>query len=287
MTGPTHIAIAVSCGILAGAGRTDLMLLAGGAVVPDLDHPLSVIGRIFFPISIPLNKWLGHRGPFHSFWLWGLVAALGFFWKPFFLIGVGALLHIIADCATVSGVRALAPWSQKLFVLFKRDWRIKSGGSAEFIVLAVFGMFAWGGGYIGSLGGIRALVGHLTGAPKIMLEEYRAKGLQQCRVEGKFRWNSGKIEEVDWLIVGTEGIGLAMMNEDSSKLIHAPGNGEFLRARLKPIKDKEWKEIKLKGWAKTEHQIYFLDGKKWHIAKAGEVVWGQILGDRIVLEQSL
>ncbi len=287
MTGPTHIVIAVSCGMIAGAGRPELMLLAGGSLVPDLDHPLSFIGRVFFPISIPLNRWLGHRGPFHSFWLWGLVAVLGWWWRPAFFIGTGALLHIFADCATIAGVRAMAPWSQKLFVFFKREWRIKSGGSAEIVVLLVFGMFAWGGGYIGTLGGIRALIGHLTGSPKIMEEEFRAKGLQQCRVQGNFRWNSGKIEEVDWIVIGTEGQGFVFMEEGREKLIHAPKEGAFLRARLKPVKNKKWKVAKLKGWAVTEYQVYFLDGKKWHIAKAGDMVWGQILGDKIVLENNL
>ncbi len=285
MTGPTHIAIAVSCGIIAGAGRPDLALLAGGAILPDMDAPQSFIGRVFFPISVPLNKWLGHRGPFHSFWLWGLVALVGVIWKPAFVIGAGALLHIFADCATVSGVRAFSPWSQKLFVLFKRDWRIKTGTPAEIIILVVFGSFAWAGGYVGAMGGIRAMIGHLTGAPKIMMEEYRAKGLQKCRVKGNFRWNSGKIEAIDWLIIGTEGKGLALQGKD--KIIHTPKHGVFLKARLKPIKGEKWEVVQLRGWAKTENTIYFLDGKKWHTATAGEVVWGQILGNKIALENNL
>ncbi|HIQ37398.1 MAG TPA: metal-dependent hydrolase [Desulfocapsa sulfexigens] len=285
MTGPTHIAIAVSCGIMAGAGRADLALLAGGAIIPDLDTPRSFIGRVFFPLSIPLNKWLGHRGPLHSFWLWGLVAIAGIWWKPAFIIGAGALLHIFADCATVSGVRGFAPWSEKLFVLFKRDWRIKTGSGAEIIILVVFGSFAWAGGYVGAVGGIRAMIGHLTGAPKIMVEEFRSKGLQQCRVHGKFRWNSGLIEQVDWLIIGTEGQGLAMQGIE--KIVRTPKHGEFLKARLKPVKDVKWEVVKLKGWAKTGSKVYFLDGAKWHTAKAGEVVWGQILGHNISLENNL
>ncbi len=118
-----------------------------------------------------------------------------------------------------------------------------------------------------------------------MVEEYRAKGLQQCRVHGKFRWTSGLIEQVDWLIIGTEGQGLALQGKD--KLIHTPKHGDFLKARLKPVKDVKWEVVKLKGWATTEEQVYFLDGKKWHMAKAGEVVWGQILGHKISLANNL
>ncbi len=286
MTGPTHIAIAVSCGIMAGAGKPELALLAGGAIIPDLDHPQSFIGRVFFPVSIPLHRWLGHRGPFHSFWLWGLVALAGLVWTPAFVIGAGALLHILADCATVGGVRALAPWSQKLFVIFKRDWRIRSGGPAEIVVLVIVGSFAWAGGYVGAVGGIRALIGHLTGAPKIMLEEYRSKGLQKCYVKGRLRWNCGEIEEGEWLIIGLEGkSGLALQGKD--KVIHIPKDGVFLKARLKPVKGETWEVVKLRGWATAEHTVYFLDGKRWHKANEGETVWGQILGDKIALANNL
>jgi inner membrane protein len=282
MTGATHVAIAVSCGIMAGCPNTGLALIAGGALVPDLDHPQSTIGRILFPLSLPLSQWLGHRGPFHSFWLWGLLALAGLVWKPFFFIGVGALLHVVADCATVSGVRAMSPWTNKLFVFFKRSWRLKTGGSAEFAVLVVFGTLAWAGGQVGSMGGISAMLGYLTGAPQIMMEEYKLKGLQKCFVEGKLRWNNGKIEEGRWLIIGSEGSGLALQEEGGEKLIHVPKQAYFIRARLKPTEEK-WEAVKLKGWGETEHPCYFMDSGKWYIAQEGDVVWGDIIGKDIVV----
>jgi membrane-bound metal-dependent hydrolase YbcI (DUF457 family) len=48
MTGPTHIAIALTFGILAGAGKPQLAVMAVGAIMPDLDHPQSFIGGSFF-----------------------------------------------------------------------------------------------------------------------------------------------------------------------------------------------------------------------------------------------
>ncbi len=283
MTGATHIAIAVSCGIMAGFSQIGIALVAGGSLLPDLDHPRSTIGRIFFPLSIPLSAWLGHRGPFHSFWLWGLVAAAGLIWKPFFFIGLGALLHVVADCATVSGVRAMSPWTNKLFVFFKRSWRLKTGSGAEFSVLLVFGALAWAGGQVGSMGGISAMLGHLTGSPQIMLEEYKLKGLQKCFVEGKLRWNNGKIEQGRWLIIGSEGkSGLALQREGEGKIIHLPKQGYFIRARLKPTEER-WEAVKLKGWGETEGPCYFMDNGKWYAAQAGDTVWGQIVGEGIVV----
>jgi inner membrane protein len=281
MTGPTHIAIALSCGIVAGAGKPALALLAGGAILPDLDHPQSFIGRVFFPLSIPLSRLCGHRGAFHSFWLWGLLLLLGYFvWQPLAIISTGALLHSLADCATVSGVRALAPWSEKLFVIFRRSWRIKSGSPAEIAVLAIFGMIAWGGGYMGAVGGISAMIGQLTGSPKIMFEEYQTKGLTKCRVKGKLRWASGKIEEGEWLIIGSEGQNKLALQGHEKKIIHIPKDGTFLRARLKPEKE-SWQMVKINGWAKTEGQVFFLTGGKWHLASDGDFVWGQVLGNNL------
>jgi hypothetical protein len=119
-------------------------------------------------------------------------------------------------------------------------------------------MIAWGGGYMGSVGGIQALIGHITGAPKIMFVEFQGKGLQRCHhVKSKFRWVSGAIEEGTWLIIGTEGqTGLALQGDD--KIIHIPKDGYFLKARLKPDPEKaSWESVQLKGWAMTEKKCTF------------------------------
>jgi membrane-bound metal-dependent hydrolase YbcI (DUF457 family) len=278
MTGPTHIVMAIGCGMMAGCSVPSLALLASGAVLPDLDHPRSVIGRVFFPFSIPLHRRFGHRGPVHSFWFWGMLAALGHWWNPLLLIGVGGLLHVVADCYTVSGVRAMAPWSNKVFVLFQRSWRLKAGSNAEFALLALFGGIAWLGFQVGEMGGVSAMLGHLTGSPKIMEEEFRRRGLEKCYVEGQLRWSSGKIEEGRWLIVGSEGSGLALQGDD--RIIHLPQQGYFMRARLRPTGE-HWEQVRLHGWGKTEHSCYFMDKARWHFAAPGDAVWGYILGNSI------
>ena len=132
------------------------------------------------------------------------------------------------------------------------------------------------------LAGTPALIGHLTAAPKIMVEEYQAKGLTKCRVDGRIRWISGKIEEGSWLIIGMEGsMGMALLDKDN-KLIHLPRDGKFQKARLKPGKEK-WKLIKVSGWARTEEPVFFLDGTKWNQAGPGDLIWGHVLGESIKL----
>ena len=53
------MAIAVSVGIIAGMPKESLLLLAGGAVLPDMDTSRSTIGRIFFPNWIAVGFQIG------------------------------------------------------------------------------------------------------------------------------------------------------------------------------------------------------------------------------------
>lgn len=133
---------------------------------------------------------------------------------------------------------------------------------------------------MGAVGGISAMIGQITGAPKIMFEEYQTKGLTKCRVKGKLRWATGKIEEGEWLIIGSEGqSGLALLGE-GNRIIHIPKDAKFLRARLKSGKE-QWQMAKISGWTKTSSPVFFLSDHKWHFAAAGEFVWGQVIGENL------
>jgi len=281
MTGPTHVAIAISCGMLAGAQGLSIALLAAGALLPDLDTHKSIIGRIFLPISIPLGRWLGHRGAFHAFWLWGLVMLAGIIYRPMAMIGAGALLHVASDCWTVSGVRAMTPFSSKLFILFQRSWRFKTGGNAELGILLIAGTLAWTGYKIGTLGGLSATLGYFLKAPKIMAEEYRRKGLEMCSIEGKFRYSSGRTIEGEWLIIGMVRGKVSFLIDE--KIITDGNQGELLRARL-ICSEKQWESVKLNGWGVSRKEAFFLSDNKWFRAKPGDYVFGQVIGEEIVVD---
>jgi inner membrane protein len=83
MTVGTHAAFAASIALICGASPSSLPLLALGSALPDIDHPQSFLGRIFFFLSIPLNKKFGHRRAFHGYPLWGFILALALVWEPF------------------------------------------------------------------------------------------------------------------------------------------------------------------------------------------------------------
>ncbi len=49
---------------------TIILVAIFGSIVPDIDHPRSVIGKLFPYISIPLERRYGHRTITHSFIGW-------------------------------------------------------------------------------------------------------------------------------------------------------------------------------------------------------------------------
>jgi inner membrane protein len=286
MTAPTHIIFAVAIGQFAGINPLGLKLLGLGAILPDIDHPQSTLGRILFFLSIPLKKRYGHRKTVHGFFLWGLVAGLGFLWKPALYLGMGALLHTFLDAWNVSGVQALEPFSEKVCVIFDRKWRIVTGSKAELVIFLVFSSVFWAGGYVSAVGGMRALAGEMLGSYQIAYERYLKEGLKVCHLEGKIRTAEGSILEGKWLIIGKENVygrGVALMVNE--KIFHVPENGHFLRAKLRVSETEKWETMKLEGFAETDLPIFYLgtDGY-WKKAEKGMIVTGTILGEKIELD---
>lgn len=89
-----------------------------GSLLPDLDHPGSILGRLFRIISLPLSKLCGHRGFTHSLLAF---CGLAILWETqitprwdisadiFHALLLGYLSHLIADILTPSGVPLLWP----------------------------------------------------------------------------------------------------------------------------------------------------------------------------------
>ena len=285
MTAPTHAAFALTCGLIAGVPETGLGLLAAGALLPDLDHPQSALGRLLFFLSMPINRYLGHRRSWHGFFLWGLVTLSGLFFpplSPLSWIGAGALSHVFLDCLNVSGVQALSPFSEKICVLFDRRFRIVTGSQAELALLVIFGSFAWAGHYVGTMGGLRALVGAITGSTRMAMEQYRRRGAELCYMKGRLRWKNGRIEEGRWRIVGPEGFnGLAIVS--GKGIVHVPENAEFLSCRL-DCTGKRLQTASLAGWARTRTPAFFFDGRKWKSGRPGDIIFGQIVAAKLELE---
>ncbi|MBF0168255.1 MAG: metal-dependent hydrolase [Alphaproteobacteria bacterium] len=141
MMAVSHVVVggAVWAGVSQALGQPTapeaLGLAALGALLPDIDHPKSWVGKRLALVSVPLAALIGHRGLTHS-----LLAVLAF---SLFLgfagtsslaapLAVGYLSHLLADGFTLSGV--------PLFWPLKRTYGIpliRTGSPLEIALLAL------------------------------------------------------------------------------------------------------------------------------------------------------
>jgi inner membrane protein len=140
MRAPTHYVFSLLIGGLANIPVTQLFTLSLASLVPDIDHPESTVGRVFLPVSKPLNKW-GHRTITHSIWaLLGItiLSFIGFriglkniYW---YFIPVSYFSHIFLDFFNVSGVRFIYPSEKKFVSAANKRFRIPVGSWKEWLL---------------------------------------------------------------------------------------------------------------------------------------------------------
>lgn len=275
MTAPTHLAFSLLCGSIGSADYLSSAACALGALLPDLDHPRSSIGRVFFFVSHPLNMRFGHRGLIHSFFVWTPLLVIGLVFKVSVLqwLAIGALSHVLLDCYNTAGVRAFTPFSDKSVVMFKRDWRVSAGSLGEIYVFILIACLLPVSHFTQSIGGWRKLTNLLIQSHKITIEEYTRAGTRICYVNGSFRWTDGRTQDVNWLIVGVEGEDLIYF--DGEKLIRESKSGKFLKSKLIQT-DTDWISVKINGVGTTAKASFFFDGKRWYYTPGGSKVMGII-----------
>lgn len=152
MTGKTHIIGGITASLaFAQVTNYDPFILLGagavGALIPDICHGGSKIGRTFPRVSKFINKLFGHRTFTHSL-LFLLLAALLFntvIPNEALAAGlfVGMVSHLLLDMATKNGIKLFFPI--KITVRFPLT--VKTGGSAEYAVFALLSLFAVYFGY--------------------------------------------------------------------------------------------------------------------------------------------
>ncbi|MFJ7953647.1 metal-dependent hydrolase [Lysinibacillus sp. NPDC096418] len=152
MLGNTHIVGGITASLaFAQTSNESPLLLVGagvvGALLPDICHSGSKIGRTF-PISSKIvNRLFGHRSFTHSLLFLVLVALLMDAIVPYRSLTIGILLgmasHLILDMGTKKGIKLFFPI--KISVRFPLT--IKTGSSAEKIIFAGLCMLSLYFGY--------------------------------------------------------------------------------------------------------------------------------------------
>ena len=165
MTAQGHLLFSVTCVLLAhkveltpalaDASLWHIVPMAlASALLPDLDHPRSLLGRQLPWISGPLSRLFGHRGFTHSLLavgmgVWGLAQVEA----PWLLSGavkdaliVGYLSHLLGDWLTPMGIPLLWPWRRRFRL---PGLPLKSGGGYErafcLLTMALAGYWVHGG----------------------------------------------------------------------------------------------------------------------------------------------
>lgn len=153
MVGKTHIVGGVAASLaFAQVGNLDPVIMMGagvvGALLPDICHGGSLIGRKMPLVSKIVNMLFGHRSFTHSILFLVIIAYLLISYVPSEAVRVGFLVgmvsHFILDMATKNGIKLLFPI--KLTVRFPLT--VKTGGSAESVILGILTLISFYYGYI-------------------------------------------------------------------------------------------------------------------------------------------
>ncbi len=147
MTAQGHLLFSVTCTLIAhklqltpaladaSLWQTIPAALAS-ALLPDLDHPKSVLGQRLPWISKPLSRLFGHRGFTHSLLavaaaVWGLNQSLPLDTLPMGVkdaLIVGYLSHLLGDWLTPAGIPLFWPIKRRYRL---PGWPLRSGGAIE------------------------------------------------------------------------------------------------------------------------------------------------------------
>ncbi|QTM97959.1 metal-dependent hydrolase [Sediminibacillus dalangtanensis] len=142
MTGKTHIIGGIAaCVVTTRFTSYDPLLLTAagifGALLPDICHSGSKIGRKVPLLSKLVSTLFGHRTFTHSLLFLLLIQVLfSLFHLPEEIttgVLVGATSHLLLDAATKNGIKLLYP----LQMTFRLPLTVRTGGPAENGILAV------------------------------------------------------------------------------------------------------------------------------------------------------
>ena len=130
----THAAFGFLAGILAIPHIHPLnqivfmFLVMLGALLPDIDHPKSKIGRNFRIIGFLFE----HRGFFHSLLVIPVIAFIIYYFThstTYILpLGIGYVSHLVSDAITKEGIMPLHPLTRLRIRGF-----VRTGGALEYV----------------------------------------------------------------------------------------------------------------------------------------------------------
>ena len=204
MMAPTHIAF----GLFTTTGLFSLFSLslhkdypALGAVIlgsllPDVDSPNSSLGRWLPFVSIPLERRWGHRTITHCLLAVGVLGVasgpLVFYRTTMFAaLLIGYLSHLLADCATKSGVPLFHPHPAQCVLPGNSRYRVTTGSLAEqgllLVLLVLLGLVF----PLSRMGGTWRAMRYLMATQEAAYSDYR-EATTETVLDFKGRWRTSR-----------------------------------------------------------------------------------------------
>ena len=179
----THAAIATAgASLLLGTAQPlPLALAVLGSQLPDIDTTTSIIGQVLYPLSSWIEDRYPHRSVTHSLAATVAIAtvavavgaALGDI-KPWLALPLGHLLSCFSDCFTRQGVQLFWPDPAWAISVSNPKRRIRTGGPAEYWVLAVAVGLLLLGIWLAGTGGVTGQVNQSLGLRDGAMATYNA-----------------------------------------------------------------------------------------------------------------
>ena len=164
MLAPTHtvfglfltLIILAAFGVQISLHWTIMIVAVIGAMIPDIDHPKSLIGKLFPFISIPLERKFGHRTFTHSFAgalvftvMFAVVAfgiklipsqtpvSIGLVYRWIAAFGIGFVSHLCLDMFNKQGSQLMWPNTGRDVIPKNIKYRLESGSKAELYIFFI------------------------------------------------------------------------------------------------------------------------------------------------------
>jgi inner membrane protein len=133
--------------------KTALFVCIIGAILPDIDHTKSLIGKIFYPLSKAIYRNFGHRTITHSLLIFSILSLIFGVFEGFFspnphlyLIFIFAYFsHLVLDMITVAGVPLFYPFFKNRCVIpANPKLRLHTGNMrSEGVLLFIFSILTF------------------------------------------------------------------------------------------------------------------------------------------------
>jgi inner membrane protein len=181
-----------------------------GSLLPDLDTPNSAVGRLLPFVSAPVERRWGHRTVTHcllAVGALGVVSAPLVFYRGtvYAALLVGYLSHLLADCATKSGVPLFHPHPTQCVLPGNSRYRVTTGSLAErgllLGLLLLLGLIF----PLSNMGGVWKAVRYLMATQATAYSDYR-EATTEAVLDFKGHWRTSRqpVEGQALLLEGTK-----------------------------------------------------------------------------------